>query len=175
MCEGIQFTDLYHDNRNKFINWAKSWTDLREEDIVDIYQDACVVFWQKCQSGTLVLTVKPSTFLFGIGRNLLLERMRGGGRTVALPDGMDISERTIQDAIQSPEEDMMRSQDTDCLEKIFQQLGKTCAVILRLTFYEGKKSEEIAEIAGYASGDVVRQMRKRCMKQLRALYETHCN
>jgi RNA polymerase sigma-70 factor (ECF subfamily) len=60
------------------------------------------------------------------------------------------------------------------LEKIIQTLGEGCASIVRLTFFHDKNSKEIAEISGYASGDVVRQMRRRCLTQLRELYEKHC-
>jgi RNA polymerase sigma-70 factor (ECF subfamily) len=74
----------------------------------------------------------------------------------------------------SPEEDIIQTQNLDCLTKIMGQLGEGCAAIVRLTYYENKKSNEIAEMAGYASGDVVRQMRRRCMAQLRELYEKHC-
>ena len=176
MCEGLNFTDLYNQHRNKFVNWAKSWTGLNEADTVDAYQDACVILWQKCQTGTLVLTAQPGTFLFGIGRNILREKLRGQKRNpLPFPDGMQVSESDVDQIMHSPEEDMIRSQNHACLDKIIGMLGNGCSAVLRLTFFEEKNSNEIAEMAGYASGDVVRQMRRRCMTQLRELYEKHCN
>ena len=171
MCEGLDFTQLYHQHRGRFLNWAKGWTGLPEADIVDAYQDACTVLWQKCDAGTLVLTAQPGTFLFGIGRNILLTRLRGRSRQPdPLLDGMQIGDELLA----SPEEDLMQQEDLGCLGRIIGMLNDTCATIVRLTFYEEKNSQEIAETAGYASGDVVRQLRRRCMTQLKTLYEKHC-
>jgi RNA polymerase sigma factor (sigma-70 family) len=176
MYDGFSFTDLYNQNRNKFMHWAKSWTGLKEAEVVDVYQDACIILWQKIQAGNLVLTAKPATFLFGIGRNVLRERLRGQKREpLPLPDGMNITDDDLNDFMDSPEEEMIRLQRNSCLEKIIQTLGEGCASIVRLTFFHDKNSKEIAEISGYASGDVVRQMRRRCLTQLRELYEKHCN
>lgn len=175
MYEGVNFTDLYNQHRTKFVNWAKPWCGLDEGEIVDAYQDACVILWQKFESGNLILTAKPATFLFGIGRNMLRERLRDKHRTPApLPEGMEIENSVIDDLINSPEEDLIKTQNLDCLTKILGMLGDGCSAIIRLTYFDNKNSNEIAEIAGYASGDVVRQMRRRCMAQLRELYEKHC-
>ncbi len=175
MYDGLNFTDLYNQNKTKFAHWAKSWTGLSDTDVIDVYQDACVILWQKIQAGNLVLTAKPATFLFGIGRNLLRERLRGRGRDpMPLPDGLQISDDDINEFVHSPEEEMIQFQRNSCLEKLIQSLGEGCAAVVRLTFFHEKNSQEIAEIAGYASGDVVRQMRRRCLKQLRELYEKHC-
>jgi RNA polymerase sigma factor (sigma-70 family) len=175
MYEGVSFTDLYNQHRNKFVNWARPWSGLDESEIVDAFQDACVILWQKMESGSLVLTAKPGTFLFGIGRNMLRERLRDKRRQPApLPEGFQIAESEMDQLMNSPEEDIIQTQNLDCLTKILGQLGEGCAAIVRLTYYENKKSNEIAEMAGYASGDVVRQMRRRCMAQLRELYEKHC-
>ncbi len=175
MYDGLSFTDLYNQNRNKFIHWAKSWTGLQESDIVDLYQNACVILWQKVQTGNFVFTAKPSTVLFGIGRNLLRERLRGRGRDpLPLPDGLQVSESDLSGFEQSPEEAMIDMQDHSCLQKIIQTLGDGCAAIVKLTYFDEKNSQEIAELAGYASGDVVRQMRRRCLAQLKELYKKHC-
>ena len=175
MYELFNFTDVYNEHRKKFIHWAKSWTGLSETDIIDVYQDSCVILWQKVQAGTLVLTAKPGTFLFGIGRNVLRERLRGKGREpLPFPDGMQLNDDDLTEFINSPEEEMIRLQRNSCLEKIIQMLGESCSNIVRLTFFHEKNSKEIAEIAGYASGDVVRQMRRRCIAQLKELYEKHC-
>ncbi len=175
MYEGVNFTDLYNQHRNKFVNWARPWSGLDEGEIVDAFQDACVILWQKMESGALVLTAKPGTFLFGIGRNMLRERLRDKRREPApLPDGFQISDADVDQLINSPEEEIIRTQNLDCLTMILGKLGDGCSGIIRLTYYENKNSNEIAEIAGYASGDVVRQMRRRCMAQLRELYEKYC-
>jgi RNA polymerase sigma factor (sigma-70 family) len=175
MYDGLNFTDLYNQNRSKFVHWAKSWTGLQETDIVDLYQNACVILWQKIQNTDFVFTAKPSTVLFGIGRNLLRERLRKQGREpLPLPDGMQVSDSDLGGFAPSPEDDMMEMQDQTCLQKIIRSLGDGCAAIIKLTYFDEKNSQEIAELAGYASGDVVRQMRRRCLAQLRELYKKHC-
>ena len=47
-------------------------------------------------------------------------------------------------------------------------LGEPCRAIIHLTYVEGMTGQEIADVLGYASADVVRQLRKRCLDRLRS-------
>jgi DNA-directed RNA polymerase specialized sigma subunit len=46
-------------------------------------------------------------------------------------------------------------------------LGEPGRSLLVLTYREGLNSQEIADVLGYATPEVVRQLRKRCLDKLR--------
>ena len=43
---------VYEDNRDKFINFARRY-NLDTDDIIDIYQDAYIVFYNNVMSGKI--------------------------------------------------------------------------------------------------------------------------
>jgi RNA polymerase sigma factor (sigma-70 family) len=166
------FNQLYLQNRTPFIRWANSWAKLSEQDTLDLYQDACVIFWQKSEQG-LTLTVQPRTFIFAIGRNLLMAALRKKGKTPQAPND-EFQLDAADELLASEEELLIRSEDLSCLQRILGKLGEACAGIVRLTYFEEKNSDEIAVAMGYSTGDVVRTTRKRCMKTLRDLWSQYC-
>lgn len=53
----------------------------------------------------------------------------------------------------------------------FSKLGVACKDLLRRIFYEGKTPAELVEAGWYASTDVVKTQKSRCLKQIRTWYE----
>jgi RNA polymerase sigma factor (sigma-70 family) len=172
MGDSSKFNQLYLQNRTPFLRWANTWANLGEADTLDVYQDACVIFWQKSQAG-LELTVQPRTFIFAIGRNLLMSAMRKKGKIIHPPKD-EFQLDAADELMDSEEEIMIRTEDLSCLQSILSKLGEACAGIIRMTYFEEMNSDEIATAMGYSTGDVVRTTRKRCMKTLRELWSKHC-
>ena len=67
---------IYVDYREPFLNFART-LHFSENDIVDVYQDAIIVLQQKAINGDLDdLKCAIKTYLFGIGKYLLVETSR---------------------------------------------------------------------------------------------------
>lgn len=165
--------ELYRRCRNSFVNWAKSRSTFDEDMLTDVFQESVIILWDNIRTGRLVeLTATLDTYLFAIGKRVLLVKARKairlefpGEEKLRLPDEFDFG---IEYAI-------MKAEEKRQLLAALQQLGEPCHALLKLTYYEEKKSAEIAELMDYSSDDVVRQQRRRCIERLRKLFNPHDN
>lgn len=74
---------VYEENRDKFLNFARRY-GLTEEENIDVYQDAYIVFYENVMNGKLEkLTSSVSTYLFSIGKYLIFDRMRKNKKSVS--------------------------------------------------------------------------------------------
>ena len=73
---------VYEDNRDKFLNFAKRY-NLPHNDVVDIYQDTYVIFYNNIMSGKIeTMTSSISTYLFSVGKYLIFDKMKKNNKTV---------------------------------------------------------------------------------------------
>ena len=163
----------YASCRKKFIGWAvgfvrgTSGQRLSEHDLVDLYHDAIYIMLRKIDLGILTeLTVAPCTFLIAIGKFTIPAWLRRRGRTQLPGDENLIREEGTE---LSPEEITLLAELWNEVESL-DEPGRT---LLHLTYKLGLSSKEIAELMGYASEDVVRQLRYRAMKELRFWYSVN--
>ncbi|MFN0213970.1 MAG: RNA polymerase sigma factor [Saprospiraceae bacterium] len=157
--------ELYKKCRPKFIGWGKENTRTSSHDLADIFQNAVIIIVLNLESGRLTELVGTlCTYLFGIGKNLIQAFRRKQGR-VGLPgdEGFPITKETDLGA----EAQIIAEQEDAQLWAKVAALGEPCQSLLVLTYREGLNSQEIAEVLGYASPEVVRQLRKRCLDKLR--------
>jgi len=49
--------EVYEDNRDKFLNFAKRY-NLPQDDVIDIYQDAYVAFYNNVMSGKVEIRLQ---------------------------------------------------------------------------------------------------------------------
>ena len=158
---------VYEENRDKFLNFAKRY-NLSEDENIDVYQDAYVIFYDNVMSGKIEsFTSSISTYLFGIGKYLIFDQMRKNKKTVG--DSYDISMVGEADEdmstleIDKPDE----TPEQQLLRKYFGTLGKKCQELLTLFYYRGFTISEIVESENYNSENVVKAAKSRCMKTLR--------
>jgi RNA polymerase sigma factor (sigma-70 family) len=161
----------YRSYRTPFIRWAKSRNSrISDDTVADIFQDAAIIFWKNVQSGHLVeLTASPKTYLFSIGRNLL----RAQARHVVpeeLPDNAALP-ADLLGLDYGVENEMIKAEENARLYKALEDLGDPCKTLLRLTYFEGMSSAEIMPILNYASEEVVRTRRKKCMERIRVFFK----
>lgn len=167
--------EVYEANRTKFILFAKRY-NLSDDDIVDVYQDTFIVFHNNIMSGKLnTLTSSISTYLFGIGKNLLINKMKASKRSFN-PD-FDIS-------LLQEDENLLTNIDIDNEEtteeqqlfyKYFESLGKQCKELLNLFYYRGYTIDDIVEHTDYNTSNVVKSAKSRCLKTLKERIKSHKN
>lgn len=156
---------LYAECRPKFLRWGKENYKIGAHDLADIFQTAVVILVLNIESGRLVNLVGTlSTYVFGIGKNLMQAFLRKQKRM-----DMPGDEKMPQPFENDPgvENEIIEQQENSRLWGSVDALGEPCRSILILTYKEGLNSQEIAEILGYASAEVVRQLRKRCLDKMR--------
>ncbi|MEO9891622.1 sigma-70 family RNA polymerase sigma factor [Aurantibacter sp.] len=158
---------VYEENRDKFLNFARRY-NLTEEENIDVYQDAYVIFYENIMSGKLeTLTSSISTYLFGVGKYLIFDQMRKNKKTVG--ENFDLSRVGESDELVSTFEMEKPGLTTEqqLLKKYFSTLGKKCQELLTLFYYRGFTIQEIMETGGYNSENVVKSQKSRCMKTLK--------
>lgn len=154
---------IYEDNRRGFIMFAGRY-NLDREDIIDIYQDAVIVLIENIKKGkTDDLKSSLSTYLFSIGKFMIFQRAKKDGRLINHEDFEKFqSEEPLSD-------EWEKNDQIKLLQEGFGKLGDQCRNLLSLFYYEEKKLEEIQELLGYSSKNVLKTQKSRCLKQLRDL------
>ncbi len=158
---------VYEENRDKFLNYAKRY-HLSEDENIDIYQDAYIIFYDNVMSGKIEsFTSSISTYLFSVGKYLIFNQMRKNKKTVG--SNYDLS-RVGDDDISVNAIEMERpilTTEQILLQKHFTTLGARCQELLTLFYYRGFTVQEIMEHENYNSENVVKAAKSRCMKTLR--------
>lgn len=125
-----------------------------EEEALDVYQDALVVFWQKARSGNLVLTSKMSTYIYSVCQNLwrkeLDRKKRLSNEEKETSESMDMD---------GPEREKIIA---DCMA----QLGETCRKVLMYYYFDEMSMQEIADKLGFANTDTAKTKKYKCKQKL---------
>ena len=155
---------LYLENRSAFISFAQKFCSS-SEDIVDAFQDAIIVLQEKAFKGDLDdLRCTIKTYLFGIGKYILYEKMRKQKKTVSpMKLQEDYDYNTIALDFLDTQPNKMQLQ----LQRAFATLGKKCKEVLTLFYYRGYTIDEICQSLNYENKNVVKSQKSRCLKQLK--------
>jgi RNA polymerase sigma-70 factor (ECF subfamily) len=169
----VLFKNIYEDNRDKFLNFAKKY-NLSQEDNIDVYQDAYIIFYNNVMQGKVQeFTSSISTYLFSIGKYLIFDKMKKNNKTIN-PD-FDLSIVREKEELVDPELDLEQKELTTeqiLLKKYFVTLGKKCQELLTLFYYRGFTIKDIIETGSYTSENVVKSAKSRCMKTLKERINT---
>lgn len=159
--------EIYMDNREKFLNFARKY-QLSEDDNIDVYQDAYVIFYDNVMQGKLTeLNSSVSTYLFSIGKYLIFDRMRKNKKTVGSQFPLEVVGQQDVSLEEMSIEVEELSTEQKLLQKYFASLGNQCKELLTLFYYRGFTIQEIVEAGGYNNENVVKAAKSRCMKTLR--------
>ncbi len=138
-----------------------------EEDARDVFQDMFIILIDKIRSKTLHLTPqsKLSTFVFGITRNLWLNRIRKAGKLTIVNQ----EDNTVDYVAEDEFELLQKRIDEDrfeLIEKAFLTMGEECRKIIEMFYYQKMKTKDIATLLSYTEG-FIRIKKMRCMKELK--------
>ena len=167
LAAGMTFEQFYVQHRNDFIKFGKGY-GLSEDDILDAYQDAVIIFYEQFSSGKLQsLKASPKTYLFSIGKHKMIDKIRDKTRREKLMAQQETAtfDRTILD-------DLILSNRQKLLKEALETLGERCRELLILFYYQRFSISAIKEKMGYNTENVVKANKSRCMKQLRAIAQT---
>jgi len=156
---------IYTEHRSSFIFFAQKFCSSKE-DIVDAYQDAIIVLQEKAIQGKIEeLNCTLKTYLFGIGKYMLYEKMRKQNKMVSEPKSKheEYNYHSIATDFLGEEPNKKELQ----LQHAFATLGKKCKEILSLFYYRGYTIEEIYLYLNYENKNVVKSQKSRCIKQLK--------
>ncbi|NIK72637.1 RNA polymerase sigma factor (sigma-70 family) [Thermonema lapsum] len=125
-----------------------------EEEARDIFQEALIVLWQKVRAGNFMLTSKLSTYLYSVCQNLWRKELERKRR---------LSSEEKDDIVEQNWEEKER---IELVRRCLKQLGDTCQKVLTFYYFDRMNMKEIAEQLGFASADVAKSKKYKCMQEL---------
>jgi len=158
------FKNLYVYQRGAFVQWAKKTFTCDEQTSLEVFQEAMVVLYYKVSKKELVeIRSTLKTYLFAIGRNLLLRRFEHDSR-ISFGDET-LPEVEVNDLHFNTE----LTYEQIRLKRAFHSLNSGCQKLLRLFYYKNYAIDAIKNTLKYSSEEVVRTKKYKCLKQLKKL------
>lgn len=154
--------DFYELNRVKFIAWFQKNHRLDRSEAIDLYQKTFTIFYYNVKDEKITsLNSGVSTYLIGIGKNLVKEkyRQRVDSSLDDIPD-VKVADYSIFD---KEEETHMQA----LVRKILDKLEEPCKSILSLYYFRNFSLESIAHSLGYKNEGVVKKKKCLCLKKVR--------
>lgn len=139
------------------------------EQAQDIFQEAFVVLFEKCQQAEFRLTASPSTYLYSVVQKMWLmylrQKKRRGGQPV---DIVEIGERFLYEEVDGVAEKQELEEKISAIAQVFGQLEDKCREMLGDYYYKKIPLKEIAQRMGY-NYNFAKVKKNRCMNYLRKL------
>jgi len=156
------FDQFYLENKDSFLHWASGEFSLPDEEMKDVYQQAVIVLYENLLVGKLNhLTSSIKTYLFGIGKNLLLKRV--SKKEIENRHLDRVKEHWLFQGIEIPDNSLI----IDRVQLEMKELKEPCQSILEMFYIESLSLEVITDKLDYRSSDVVKTQKSRCVKNLR--------
>lgn len=139
---------------------------LNDEDLMDIYQDSVIVFYEKViNDHNFKLTSSVKTYLSSICYNKLLKRIGKVDDIVNIDNQLNYLESEEED------EKFIEANETlyNALEKalnIIKESGGKCYELLTFFWYQKKSMKELTEIFGYTNEQNTKNQKAKCQKRL---------
>jgi len=155
----------YRRFRNEFMAWSWKNYSADAEDAKDVFQESLLVFYEQRQGGQLdAFSGNIKTYLFAIGRNLLLTRLRKsrmhGNHSERY--AIHVQGHETPDA----QERMERDEDLSKVREHLEQLSPDDKRVLELYYVERMDMKAIAEAMGYKTANVAKKKKCIALKRL---------
>lgn len=166
--EGLK--QLYFEHEHEFVAWAKAQFQCSETQAEDIFQEVMVIFYENIIQGKIEsLRSHIRTYLFGIGRLLILQQFRKGSRLASIDGDNDFVREFSEAAVADYRLELSDTQKI--MKEALERLGKRCRDLLHLFYYRRYSNESIVKSLGYKNENVVKSQKVRCMKALREMIQ----
>ena len=161
---------IYIKHKSYCINFMRKMNAVDEDTLLDIYQDAIIVLYEKAQNTEFTLTCSIQTYLNSICRNQVLVRIGSKNKAINVNIGDSEFDEDINDWFNDDEviEDNKFKSVTSALGKL-KELGGRCHEILKRFWYQNQTMEQIAYEMDYSNADNVKNQKARCQKKLKEL------
>nr|WP_298923575.1 sigma-70 family RNA polymerase sigma factor [uncultured Allomuricauda sp.] len=148
---------------------VKGWISQNsgnDDDALDVFQEAIIVFYKNVMAGKYELRSKISTYLFEVSKRQWLNQLNRRKKYEKQSDGVVVvdwgqEDDEIEFTYKGPS---LKKYLMEALEK----LGEPCKSLLETTIFLGMRMEDIAEKFDYSGPRSASQQKLRCLKKLRS-------
>lgn len=158
---------LYQQHKLKFVGWFMKKYQLNEQEGLEVYHQCFLVFYYQVKDGRLTaLRSTLDTYLFGIGKNLMLKEQ---ARKVSYSELAEV-DMAMADKTSLENEDLMHKKLQ--IRAILRNVSEPCKSILTLYYFREFSLESIAEQLGYKNSGSVKKKKSLCLKHIREQLST---
>lgn len=145
-------------------------SNIRTEDIEDIFQESLVVLMRKVKDGSFVATRDGAMFsyLVEIGSRLTQNFLRKK-RALASDKAVTISLNRHKEEETSISVDEKQQTQDEFLDRAFDLLPSSCKSLLKYFYWEHKPMDEIASILGMRNADSAKTKKSKCMNKFKEI------
>lgn len=162
-----ELNDMYLQYREEFIAWSSSMFKLNEDEAADVFQDAVITLYWNIKSEKLQqLTSSVKTYLFAIGKNLALKKLKKDDKLVVDEEVMEFNAQVDFDYFF-----LEYTERQEVIARLLKKLGKPCSTILKLFYFDRFTMDAIAQRLAYKNEYVVKTQKLRCLQKLREMFD----
>ena len=174
------FNKVVEDEReNVLMRLMGRFKGLRYEDLEEVYNDGCLVLWEKMMDDEFVLEEKSMVgYLVRICRNIGMHYLRKVNEDIESLDR--ILERGFE---KEYDEDGMKeffdvlddrgdeNEMYEKLDKVWEKMKEVDRMILESYYVDGCKMEEIARRVGYRTGNSVKSRKNKVLRKIKEMMQ----
>ena len=148
---------------------------LRFEDLEEVYDDGCLVLWEKMMDREFELREKSLVgYLVRICRNIGMHYLRKVNEDIESLDRIyergyemrDDDESGIEEMFDVMEEKGNEDEIFERLDRVWNKLKKVDRMILESYYVDGCRMEEIAKRIGYRNGNSVKSKKNKVLRRM---------
>ena len=163
------------ERENVLMRLMGKFKSLRYEDLEEIYDDGCLVLWEKIMDKEFKLREKSLVgYLVRVCRNIGMHYLRKVNEDVESLDRIlergyemrEDDERGIEAMFDVMEEKGSENEIFERLDMVWSKLKKVDRMILESYYVDGCRMEEIAKRVGYRNGNSVKSKKNRVLRRM---------
>ena len=163
------------ERENVLMRLMGRFKSLRYEDLEEVYNDGCLVLWDKMMDKEFKLKEKSMVgYLVRICRNIGMHYLRKVNEDIESLDRIyergyemrDDDERGIEEMFDVMEERGNEDEIFERLDMVWNKLKKVDKMILESYYVDGCRMEEIARRVGYRNGNSVKSKKNKVIKKM---------
>ena len=163
------------ERENVLMRLMGRFKSLRYEDLEEVYNDGCLVLWDKMMDKEFMLKEKSMVgYLVRICRNIGMHYLRKVNEEIESLDrimerGYEVREddgRGIEEIFDVMDERGNEDERYEKLDRIWSKLKEVDRMILESYYVDGCRMEEIAKRIGYKNGNSVKSKKKKVLMKI---------
>ena len=163
------------ERENVLLRLMGKFKSLRFEDLEEVYDDGCLVLWEKMMDKEFELREKSLVgYLVRICRNIGMHYLRKVNEDIESLDRImergyemkEDDERGIEEIFDVMEEKGSENEIFERLDMVWKKLKKVDRMILESYYVDGCRMEEIARRVGYRNGNSVKSKKNKVLRRM---------
>ena len=163
------------ERENVLMRLMGRFKSLRFEDLEEVYDDGCLVLWEKMMDKEFELREKSLVgYLVRICRNIGMHYLRKVNEDIESLDRIlergyemrEDDERGIEAMFDVMEEKGNENEIFERLDMVWNKLKKVDKMILESYYVDGCRMEEIARRVGYRNGNSVKSKKNKVLRRM---------